>query len=137
MAINQKFLKELGTRVKCVTHGARKNPRKYRSTAIMSSALNHALIAYDPDMLREGAVMVEVLDFTHRNLENANFEGRALQRAKLAGSNLRSARLSRADLLEADLFGADLARSDLQRANLTKAILRGVNLKGANLNSAI
>jgi uncharacterized protein YjbI with pentapeptide repeats len=95
----------------------------------------------DPTIWDSSAVATEaaaeIVDLAHRDLENANFEGRAMPRARLAGSNLRAARFSRADLAEADLFGADLARADLQQANLTRAILRGTNLRGANLNNAI
>lgn len=71
------------------------------------------------------------LDFSGRNLTDADFTG-----ADFQDSRLIKVRLAWASLLCADLRGADLTDADLSKVDLRGVSLRGANLTGANLDGA-
>ncbi|MFO1014742.1 MAG: pentapeptide repeat-containing protein [Caulobacteraceae bacterium] len=71
------------------------------------------------------------LDFSGRNLTDADFTG-----ADFQDSRLVKVRLAWGSLLCADLRGADCTDADLSKVDLRGVSLRGANLTGANLDGA-
>src|ERR1022692_1353046 len=71
------------------------------------------------------------VDFT-----GLEFSGRNLADADLSASVFDSARMAGTRLDRANLFGSDLRSADLRGASLGRADLRGACLRGANLTNA-
>jgi hypothetical protein len=70
------------------------------------------------------------------NLDGLDFSGRNLAEADFSGSHFQNGKLAKAVLDRANLFGCDMRGADLRAASLKRADMRGVSLRGANLSLA-
>lgn len=70
----------------------------------------------------------------HKYLNNFEFEGAFLSKAKLDHAKLIDAKLHEADLQNADLRAADMTNIELFSAKLNNADLRGADLKNARMD---
>ena len=76
---------------------------------------------------------VLINNFSHANLENANFKNANLRITNFNSANLTNADLSGANLRNAFLGNADLSNANLEGTNLQDAILDNAILSNANL----
>jgi hypothetical protein len=76
------------------------------------------------------------LNFSKKDLQNADLKGKNLALANMRGANLEKADLSEANLKEADLREANLKGAKLREANMDGTFLRDANLRGADLSFA-
>ena len=74
--------------------------------------------------------------FSWADLSGLDFSGRNLADAELTGAILAGCNFAQARLDHANLFGADLQNCNFTGASLKRADLRGACLRGANLTHA-
>ena len=98
--------------------------------------LNKNFSGVDFSKIKDKRTDLRYVDFSNRNLSNANFTKVYLNNSNLRGADLNNAILRGADLWRADLRGADLRRTDLRGADLRRADLRRTDLRGADLRGA-
>jgi uncharacterized protein YjbI with pentapeptide repeats len=80
---------------------------------------------------------VYALDYTKRDLREADFSGQNLVGSTFNKTNLRSSNFSNANLENVSFFGANLDSANLENANLRGAIFDTARLTKANLKNAI
>lgn len=76
------------------------------------------------------------IDFSGRDLRQANLSSTGLAEACLRGADLRHASLWCANASGADFTDADLRNADMFRVNCTSALFLGARLDDANLTAA-
>jgi uncharacterized protein YjbI with pentapeptide repeats len=97
--------------------------------------LNRALDAHERFTRREPGGRRAVIPFLQA--PGLDFSRRLLNDVEFRGANLQRARLISADLQRASLYCADLRGADMREANLSRADIRGASLRQANLSGAI
>lgn len=91
-----------------------------------------AILALNLLVLPAGAI-----DYTKRNLEDADFSGQDLTDSVFDKANLRSSNLSNANLQGVRFFGANMDRANLEGADLTYAVLDSARMTRVNLTNAV
>ncbi|MGI0483255.1 pentapeptide repeat-containing protein [Geminocystis sp. CENA526] len=79
----------------------------------------------------------QALDYTKRDLFEADFSGQNLSGSTFNKANLRSSNLSNANLQKVSFFGANMDSANLEGADLRNAVLDSARLTNANLHNAI
>ena len=76
------------------------------------------------------------LNFSKKDLQQADFKGQNLAFANMRGADLQEADFSKANLKETDLREANVTGAKLNGANMDGTFLRDANLRGEDLSSA-
>jgi hypothetical protein len=74
---------------------------------------------------------IEGINFSGKELRNADFTGIAVRDVQFRDADLTGAVFDRADLRGANLIGANFYEASLKDAKLDRALLQGANLTGA------
>ena len=106
-----------------------------REDVVARHALGQSFEAFDLSALDLSRLDLSGADFSQSLLQNTNFEGSDLSRARLAGASagaaiFKSARMAGSDASLADFTGADFSDSVLSQAKLNQAIFDNAKMPG-------